>query len=572
MTGSETPTGASEGDGLFADGSGDGSASGSADGFAGESSDSFSGGSASGPSGASAGSPSAGAVGGPAEGPAAIGTELRRDDSRQALAGVCAGLGEYTRIDPVVWRAAFVLTAFAGGAGVLLYIAAWMLMRDPQGGPATFEQMLNRSIPPQAVLKLLTVGLAGATAFSLVGGFGWGTLVLAIPLALGLLTARGRGVDLRASLLALRSDLATHEPPPTGPVPQPVPAYYNPAQPWASSPKGPVDLAVVSERTSLGPDNDLDEDEEEDDEEEDDDHGKYGRHGDHRGDHDCRGRGGAPGGHKPRRAALASHALWTVVIMAVVWAVTAPRLGAPFSEVSTTNLLFGPVYGVFFFAAAVGVVGLYSLIGTWAGNPRGLMFLGTLAVLAAVLVSSTDVTKLRIGEDRWVPASAAEAESDDMWLNVGTARLDLTELAAELEPGQSVDVTARVDWGDVNLVLPEGVRVNLVSRVGAGSVEDPDTGENIRSGMFFTYESTFGPVGPLEPVEDAEGRGETEGRGDTANGEAGENSGETDGDEGTQEPAEGADDGSGQDEVPVINVHTSTKAGKVGVQYDQAGN
>jgi phage shock protein PspC (stress-responsive transcriptional regulator) len=502
----------------------------------------------------------------PREGGARLVIKLRRDDRRHALAGVCAGLGEYTRTDPVVWRAAFVLTAFAGGAGVLLYIAAWMLMRDPQGGPATFEQMLNRSIPPQAVLKLLTVGLAGATAFSLVGGFGWGTLVLAIPLVLGLLTARGRGVDLRASLLALRSDLATHEPPPTGPVPQPVPAYYNPAQPWASAPKGPVDLAVVSERTSLGPDDDLDDDFDDDDEKEGGGHGKDGLHGDHRGGHDCRGRGGAPGGHRPRRTALASHALWTVVIMAVVWAVTAPHLGAPFSEVSTTNLLFGPVYGVFFFAAAVGVVGLYSLIGTWAGNPRGLMFLGTLAVLAAVLVSSTDVTQLRIGEDRWVPASVAEAESDDMWMNVGAAGLDLTELADELEPGQSVDVTARVDWGDLNLVLPEDARVNLVSRVGAGSVEDPETGENVRSGIFFTYETTFEPMGPPEPVE------ETGDRGGATDDEGAGDSGETDGDEGAQEPAEGADDGSGQDEVPVINVHTSTKAGKVGVRYDQSGN
>lgn len=565
MTEGETPAGAREGNGRSAGGPGGsgsfdglGSPGSSGGGVAGESSDSFAGGFTGGP----AGGPSDGAADGPGGGSAVHGPELRRDDRRQALAGVCAGLGEYTRVDPVVWRAAFVLTAFAGGAGVLLYIVAWMLMRDARGGPATFEQMLNRSIPPHAVLKLLTVGLAGATAFSLVGGFGWGTLVLAVPLVLGLLAARRRGVDLRASLLTLRSDLATHEPPPTGPVPQPVPAYYNPAQPWASAPKGPVDLAVVSERTSLGPDEDPDDDEEE----EDDEHGKDGHRGDRRGGHDFRGRGGAPGGHRQRRAALASHALWTVVIMAVVWALTAPHLGAPFSEVSTANLLFGPVYGVFFFAAAVGVVGLYSLIGTWAGNPRGLMFLGAVAVLAAVLVSSTDVTRLRVGENHWVPASVAEAESDDMWLNAGSARLDLTELAAGLEPGQSVDVAARVDWGDLNLVLPEGARVNLVSRFGAGSVEDPDTGDNVRSGVFFTYDTTFEPMGPLEPVEGAGGRG------GAADGEAAEVSGEADADEAAQEPADRADDGSGQDEVPVINVHTSTKAGKVGVQYGQAGN
>ena len=174
------------------------------------------------------------------------GPELRRNDDHRVIAGVCAGLGAYTGVDPVLWRTGFVLTLFAGGTGLFLYVAAWVLMRDPQGGPATFEQMLDRAFPSRAVPKLLAVGLMAATAMSLVGGFGWGTMILAIPLVLGLLTARSRGVDLRASLLGLRADLAEREPPPTGPAPQPSAAYYNPAQPWASAPHGPVDLAVVS--------------------------------------------------------------------------------------------------------------------------------------------------------------------------------------------------------------------------------------------------------------------------------------------------------------------------------------
>ncbi|WP_051049808.1 PspC domain-containing protein [Nocardiopsis ganjiahuensis] len=514
MTDGETPAGASGGSHLFTDGS-------------------------------ASGAPEGGTT-------APVGPELRRNDDRRALAGVCAGLGEYTRVDPVVWRTAFVLTAFAGGSGLLLYIAAWMLMRDPQGGPATFEQMLNRSIPPYAVLKLLTVGLAVATGFSLVGGFGWGTLLLAIPLVLGLLTARNRGVDLRTSLMALRSDLAAHEPPPTGPVPQPVPAYYNPAQPWASATKGPVDLAVVSERTSLGAD-----DEDEDGEEEEEDRGDRWDHG---GARDHKGRGGSAKQRQPKRAALASYALWTVVTMAVVWALAAPELGAPFSEASTTELLFGPEFGVYFMAAALGVIGLYSLLGTWAGHPRGLAFLGTLAVLAGILVASVDTTRLRLGEERWAPSSAAEAASDDMWLNVGAGRLDLTALPAGLEPGQSVDVAARVDVGDLTLVLPDDARVNLVAQIGIGSLQEPDAEDDSRFGVSLTHEQTFEPMGPLEPVD---------GVGDTG---ADEDPGGTDEDGETEEPVDGADDGAGQDGVPVINVHTSTKAGTLEVRYDQAQN
>ncbi len=526
MTDGETPTGASEGGRLFSDGA------------------------ASGATGAAASGAPGGATGTAAQG-GATAPELRRDDDRRALAGVCAGLGAYTRVDPVVWRTAFVLTAFAGGTGLLLYIGAWMLMRDPQGGPATFEQMLNRSIPPYAVLKLLTLGLAVATAFSLTGGFGWGTLLLAIPLVLGLLTARNRGVDLRTSLMALRSDLAAHEPPPTGPVPQPVPAYYNPAQPWASSTKGPVDLAVVSERTSLGSDDDGDDGTED---------GGYGDHGGHWGyesGHDHRGRGDAAKPRRPKRAALASYALWTAIGMAVVWVFAAPALGEPFSGASTTELLFGPEFGGYFLAAVLAVIGLYSLLGTLVGNPRGLEFLGTLAVLGALLVTTVDVTQARFGEQRWVPASVSEAESGDMWLNAGAGRLDLTELASGLEPGQSVDVAARVDVGDLTLVLPDDARVHLVADIGVGSFQGPDAEESSGWGASFTREETFEPMGPLEPVD---GVGDTE----TTGGPEGADR------DGTAEGPARADDESGHDGVPVINVHTSTKAGTLEVRYGQA--
>ncbi|PWV45120.1 PspC domain-containing protein [Nocardiopsis sp. L17-MgMaSL7] len=470
----------------------------------------------------------------------ATGPELRRDDQRQALAGVCAGLGAYTRVDPVVWRAAFVLTAFAGGAGLLLYIAAWMLMRDSEGGPATFEQMLNRSFPPHAVLKLLTVGLAGATALSLVGGFGWGTLVLAIPLVLGLLTARNRGVDLRTSLLALRSDLATREPPPTGPVPQPVPAYYNPAQPWASAPQGPVDLAVVSERTSLGPDDDDEEDEYEDGDDGDEAAGGGGRKEADRHGGGCRGDGSGHGG-KPRSSPLASHALWTVFAMAIAWAFTAPHLGPPVSEASPTQLLLGPDLGVYFMAAVVAVIGVYALVGAWVGNPRGLVFLGCLAVLGAMLVSSTDVTRMRIGDRDWAPATVAEAGSDDLWLNVGSGTLDLTGLSTELDPGESVDVRARVDVGSLVLVIPEDARINLVSEVWAGAVGvgDAEPDGDFVTGLGVTHEETF------EPTRAPEGSGRADGAREAGN---------------------------GQDGVPVINVHAENRAGTVEVRYDQAEN
>src|SRR4051812_11073356 len=53
---------------------------------------------------------------------------LERSRSDRVVAGVCGGLGDYFDVDPVIFRIAFVVLAFVGGAGFLLYPAAWLLI------------------------------------------------------------------------------------------------------------------------------------------------------------------------------------------------------------------------------------------------------------------------------------------------------------------------------------------------------------------------------------------------------------------------------------------------------------
>src|SRR5947208_4366052 len=53
---------------------------------------------------------------------------LQRSRSDRVVAGVCGGLGDYFDVDPVIFRIAFVVLAFVGGAGFLLYPAAWLLI------------------------------------------------------------------------------------------------------------------------------------------------------------------------------------------------------------------------------------------------------------------------------------------------------------------------------------------------------------------------------------------------------------------------------------------------------------
>ena len=62
---------------------------------------------------------------------------LRRSRSDRIIAGVCGGLGESTGVDPMIFRIGFVvLTIFTFGTGMVLYAAAWLLIRD-EGAPRT---------------------------------------------------------------------------------------------------------------------------------------------------------------------------------------------------------------------------------------------------------------------------------------------------------------------------------------------------------------------------------------------------------------------------------------------------
>lgn len=56
--------------------------------------------------------------------------QLRRSRENRVLGGVCGGVGRYVDVDPVLFRLAFLLLVVAGGAGILLYIIAWIVIPE----------------------------------------------------------------------------------------------------------------------------------------------------------------------------------------------------------------------------------------------------------------------------------------------------------------------------------------------------------------------------------------------------------------------------------------------------------
>lgn len=66
---------------------------------------------------------------------------LYKSSNDKVLAGVCGGMGEYFEIDPVLVRILWVISAFVGGAGILAYIVAAIVMPSKENayGEKTYE-------------------------------------------------------------------------------------------------------------------------------------------------------------------------------------------------------------------------------------------------------------------------------------------------------------------------------------------------------------------------------------------------------------------------------------------------
>jgi phage shock protein PspC (stress-responsive transcriptional regulator) len=167
---------------------------------------------------------------GPDQGPRVTGEEmrdlgrLRRTTYDRKIAGVAGGLARHFDIDPVIVRVAFVVLAFFGGAGIILYAAGWLLV--PEDGRHEAKIRLDdRS-------RTVALVLVGALALLALLGDSWGGWDFPWPLAIiGLVvfvvvSARG----------------------PRDPAPAPVPPLYSPGPP-----SGPPAYAAAVRRGRANP-------------------------------------------------------------------------------------------------------------------------------------------------------------------------------------------------------------------------------------------------------------------------------------------------------------------------------
>lgn len=78
-----------------------------------------------------------------------LGGKLYRSRDNRMLGGVCGGLGESFGIDPTIIRLVFGCLVIFGGAGVLLYALAWIVIPE-QGGSSMAGDFIARQTEAKA--------------------------------------------------------------------------------------------------------------------------------------------------------------------------------------------------------------------------------------------------------------------------------------------------------------------------------------------------------------------------------------------------------------------------------------
>lgn len=92
---------------------------------------------------------------------------LERPRDGRMLAGVCGGLARYFGIHPAFYRVGFVVLTLLGGSGVLVYLAAYLVIPE-EGKPDSIagEALRHRGERPWPMIALSLLAVAGVVLLS----------------------------------------------------------------------------------------------------------------------------------------------------------------------------------------------------------------------------------------------------------------------------------------------------------------------------------------------------------------------------------------------------------------------
>lgn len=324
---------------------------------------------------------------------------LRRSADNRIVGGVCGGLAEHTDIDPIIYRVLAVVLTLVGGAGLILYGAAMLLVPDARTGTAPLGKLLSGGTARgmrTAGLLLVIVCLLVVTG-GLTGVFGGGSLSIVVIAGLAALAAHRRGVSFRHLLRGVpdasgdRGAGRDEAPRPPRAARDDTPAAQQPPE-GAQRPY--VDLAALGGGDPIEP--------------------------------------GSPQEPLRRRRPPS--------ITAVVWLLAA-AVGGLVGWLQHQHAIAGDVRVPL--AAALGTLGLGLVVSAWLGR-AAVKAWGVLLTLAlgAVTVAVGPGTSVHWTPVTWAPTSVAELREEQPYrVGIASATLDLTEVPVKKKRTYPASVT-----------------------------------------------------------------------------------------------------------------------------------
>lgn len=350
---------------------------------------------------------------------------LRRSVTDRKVAGVAGGLGRYVNVDPLIFRVVLVTLAVFGGSGLLLYAVGWLLVPEEGDNESEVSRLVNGRATTKIIggILLAAVGLIAVGNFARTS-FGFGGFAALVAIAI-------------AAYLFSRSDdnplvtprQAPAPTPPAFPTPS-VPGAYGQTTGTAYAAPAPAPTQPIFYPPPVAPP--------------------------------------TPRPRSPLGKVTLSLALVVAGVL-VAW------------NLATTHDVPAEVV----LAVCLAVVGLGLVVGGFVGRARRLIFVGALLVIATTAAGVSHV-ELRggIGDRSWAPRSVA-AVHDTYRLGIGQARLDLSHV--QFAPGETVNVAFRQGIGDLLIVLPAQLPVDVVTDVNAGVIRMPSGAEQNGTSVHWRY-------------------------------------------------------------------------------------
>lgn len=117
---------------------------------------------------------------------------LTRPRDERVIAGVCSGIARYFSIDPVITRIAAVGLVFLGGVGVVLYLAAWLLVPEEGAEPGAAPRLSRGAVIGGAILLFIALAVGAEHLFWWPGAIGGPLVFIALAGAAVWWLVRGR--------------------------------------------------------------------------------------------------------------------------------------------------------------------------------------------------------------------------------------------------------------------------------------------------------------------------------------------------------------------------------------------